>query len=89
MPGKNAVVYCNYGGTRTGVKEAILALKYLAQLLDHLGFGILDEWYMVGEYLPKKFKDFNRSGRLGDFRGRPNADALKAIAGRGKGILKG
>lgn len=87
MPGKKAVVYCTYGGAHTGVKEAIPAVKYIAQLLDHLGFEILDEWYIVGEYVPEKFRDFNISGRLGDIRGRPNADDLKAIAERVKGIL--
>jgi|LQYC01.1.fsa_nt_gi Flavodoxins len=88
IPGKKAVVYCTYGGAHTGVNEAIPAVKYMAQLFDHLGFEILDEWYIVGEYVPEKFKDFNRSGRLGDIRGRPNADDLKAIAERVKGILK-
>ena len=75
------------GGAHTGVDEAIPAVKYMAQLFDHLGFEILDEWYFVGEYVPKKFKDFNLSGRLGDIRGRPTADDLKVIAQRVKGIL--
>ena len=60
----------------------------MAQLFDHLGFEILDEWYIVGEYVPEKFKDFNLIGRLGDIRGRPNTGDLKAIAERVKGILK-
>jgi flavodoxin len=88
MPGKKAVVYCTYGGAHTGVNEAIPAVKYMAQLFDHLGFEILDEWYIVGEYVPEKFKDFNLSGRLGDIRGRPNADDFKAAAERVKEILK-
>ena len=58
LPDKKAVVYCTYGGAHTGVNEAIPAVKYMAQLFDHLGFMILDEWYFVGEYVPEKFKDF-------------------------------
>ena len=88
MSGKKAVVYCTYGGAHTGINEAIPAVKYMAQLFDHLGFEILDEWYIVGEYAPEKFKDFNIIGRLRDIRGRPTADDLKAIAERVKGILK-
>lgn len=88
LPGKKAVVYCTYGGAHTGVNEAIPAVKYMAQLFDHLGFEILDEWYVVGEYVPEKFKDFNLIGRLGDISGRPNADDLRAVAERVKGILK-
>ena len=88
MGEKKAVVYCTYGGAHTGVNEAIPAVKYMAQLFDHLGFVILDEWYIVGEYVPEKFKDFNLSGRLGDIRGRPNSDDLKRVAERAKGILK-
>lgn len=88
LPGKKAVVYCTYGGGHTGINEAIPAVKYMAQLFDHLGFEILDEWYFVGEYVPEKWKDFNLSGRLGDIRGRPNANDLKTVAERVKGILK-
>jgi len=40
-PGKKAVVYCTYGGVHTGVNEAVPAVKYMAQLFDHLGFDIL------------------------------------------------
>ena len=56
LPGKKTVVYCTYGGAHTGVKEAIPAVKYMAQLFDHLGFMILDEWCFVGEYVPKNLK---------------------------------
>jgi len=88
LPDKKVVVYCTYGGAHTGINEAIPAVKYMAQLFDHLGFGILDEWYFVGEYVPEKFKDFNLIGRLGDIRGRPNEDDLRVVAEKVKGILK-
>jgi flavodoxin len=88
MQGKKAVVYCTYGGAHTGINEAIPAVKYMAQLLDHLGFEIVDEWYIVGEYVPEKWKGFNLSGRLGDIRDRPDAHDLKAVAEQVKGILR-
>ena len=88
IAGKKAVVYCTYGGAHTGVNEAVPAVKYMAQLFDHLGFDILAEWYFVGAYVPEKFSDFNRIGRLGAIEGRPHADDLEAVAEFVKGILK-
>ena len=88
VPGKRAVVYVTYGGVHTGVNEAVPAAKYMAQLFDHLGFDLLGEWYFVGEYRPEGFQEFNVSGRLGDIRGRPNADDLKAAAELVKGALR-
>ena len=86
-PEKKAVIYCSYGGVHTGVNEAIPAVKYMGQLFDHLGFLVLDEWYVVGEYHPEKLKDFSVNGRMGDITGRPNEADLKDIAEKVKGIL--
>lgn len=86
-PDKKAVVYCTYGGVHTGINEAVPAVKYMAQLFDHLGFIILDEWYVVGEYVPEKMKPFSEKGRMGDIRGRPDEHDLNAVAERVKAIL--
>ena len=86
-PGKNAVIYCSYGGTHTGVNEAIPAIKYMAQLFDHLGYTILDEWYVVGAY-PEKMEAASTEGRLGDIRGRPNELDLHEVKEKVKGILR-
>jgi flavorubredoxin len=86
-PGKKAVVYCTYGGTHTGINEAIPAVKYMGQLFDHLGFEIVGEWYLVGEY-HGKYKDFSLGGRLGNIQGRPNEADLKDLAEKVKGILQ-
>ena len=87
-PDARAVVYCTYGGAHTGVNEAIPAVKYMAQLFDHLGFEILAEWYVVGEYKPEKFREHSVSGRLGDIRGKPNENDLNDVAERVKGIFR-
>jgi len=50
-PQSNAVVYCTYGGGHTGINEAIPTVKYMGQLFDHLGYNIIAEWYIVGEYV--------------------------------------
>ena len=84
-----AVVYCTYGGTHTGINEAIPSVKYMGQLFDHLGYTIVGEWYVVGEYKPEKMQGYSLGGRLGDIRGRPNGEDLREIAERVKGVFKG
>jgi hypothetical protein len=86
---KKAVVYCTYGGAHTGINEAIPAVKFMGQLFDHLGFEVVAEWYVVGEYpATNKFKDFSTLGRLGDTTGRPNDADLDDVASRVTGILR-
>jgi flavodoxin len=81
------VPYCTYGGVHTGINEAIPAVKYMGQLFDHLGFSILGEWYVVGEYKTKKLQSHSVGGRLGDIRGRPNQADLEEVAEKVKGVL--
>ncbi|MGD8565824.1 MAG: flavodoxin domain-containing protein [Candidatus Bathyarchaeota archaeon] len=83
----NVVVYCTYGGVHTGVNEAIPAVKFMGQLYDHLGFNIVGEWYVIGEYKTNEH-DRSISGRLGDIRGRPTVEDLKEVAEKVKGMLK-
>jgi hypothetical protein len=84
--GKKAVVYCTFGGAHTGINEAIPAVKYMGQLFDHLGFEIVAEWFVVGEY-HGKYSDFSAGGRLGNIQGRPNEADLRDVAERVKGVL--
>ncbi len=82
------VVYCTYGGVHTGTNEAIPAVKYMGQLFDHLGYTIVAEWYVIGEYNPERMRSHSASGRLGDIRGRPSEEDLRDVAGKGKGVLR-
>jgi flavorubredoxin len=77
VPGKTAVVFCTYSGPHTGLNEATTAGKYMAQLLEHIGFDVAGEWYVVGEF--HNGGDLNTLGRLGDIRGRPNEEDLARI----------
>jgi hypothetical protein len=87
-PSAYVVVYCTYGGVHTGINEAIPAVKFMGQLYDHLGYTIVGEWYVVGEYRTDRFRDRSIHGRLGDIRGRPNAEDLEEVAQKVKGILR-
>ena len=85
---KNAVMYCTYGGVHTGIREAVPAVKYMGQLFDHLGFHILDEWYVVGEYHPESMRKMSEKGRLGDIRGRPDQHDLQEVEQKVLGLLQ-
>jgi hypothetical protein len=87
-PSAYAVVYCTYGGVHTGINEAIPAVKYMGQLFDHLGYTIMAEWYIVGEYKTERLRGHSVAGRLGDIRGRPNEEDLRDVAAKVKGILQ-
>jgi flavodoxin len=77
MPGKTAIVFCTYSGPHTGINEATTAGKYMAQFLEHIGFGAAHEWYVVGEF--HGWPEANTLGRLGDIRGRPDAGDLSRV----------
>ena len=77
VPGKHALIFCTYSGPHTGINEAIPAGKYAGQFFEHLGFTVLDEWYVVGEFHGSVER--STQGRLGDIRGRPNAEDLEKI----------
>jgi hypothetical protein len=88
-PQKKGVAYCTYGGAHTGVNEAIPAVKYLGQLLDHLGYEVVAEWYIIGEYPGKgRLKGYSAGGRLGNIEGRPNEADLADVAERVAGVLR-
>ncbi|MGN0630453.1 MAG: flavodoxin family protein [Ruminococcus sp.] len=75
--GKDILLFCTYCGTHTGVKEAVPAVKYAAQYFEHVGFSVVDEWYIVGEYVGNEPN--NTLGRLGDVSGQPDESELARI----------
>ena len=87
-PSAYAVIYCTYGGVHTGINEAIPAIKFMGQLYDHLGYTIVSEWYIVGEYLTENLRDRSVNGRLGDIRGRPNQQDLSEVRENVLGLFK-
>jgi flavodoxin len=86
VPGKYALVFCTYSGPHTGINEAIPAVKYAGQFFDHLGFTVLDEWYVVGKFHGSE--EHSTKGRLGDIRDRPNEEDLKKIKADAAQLLK-
>ena len=77
VPGKSALIFCTYSGPHTGIREAKPAGLYAGQFFEHLGFTVLDEWYIVGEFHGRE--ELSTKGRLGDIRGRPNEEDLRKV----------
>jgi flavodoxin len=86
VSGKNALIFCTYSGPHTGVNEAIPAGKYTGQFFEHLGFTVLDEWYILSEF--HGAEEFSTKGRMGDIRGKPTEEDLKKIRDDAANLVK-
>lgn len=75
--GKNALVFCTYSGPHTGIDEAIPTGLYMGQFFDHMGFDVLDRWYVLSEFVGSE--EMSTLGRMGDIRGLPTQEELLAI----------
>lgn len=86
IPGKKAVVFVTYSGPHTGIDEAIPVGKYCNQFFEHLGFELVGEWYIVGEFHGSE--ENSTKGRLGDIRGRPNQQDLDEVKNKVSTLIK-
>jgi hypothetical protein len=77
LRGRNALVFCTYSGPHTGSREAVPAGKYAGQFFEHLGFAVLDEWYVLSEFHGDE--ELSTIGRMGDIRGLPSEQDLARI----------
>ena len=87
VPGKNGLIFCTYSGPHTGINEAIPAGKYMGQFLEHLGFTIVGEWYVLSEF--HGWEEGNVRGRMGDIRGKPTREELQKIQKDARQIADG
>jgi flavodoxin len=84
IPGKNALIFCTYSGPHTGIREAVPVGKYIGQFFEHLGFNVVDEWYVLGEFHGSE--EYNTLGRMGYIKGLPNEQDLKRIQESAKNL---
>jgi flavodoxin len=77
ISGKNALIFVTYSGPHTGMDEATPAGKYMRQFFEHLGFTVLDEWYVLSEFHGSL--ENSTKGRMGDIRGKPTREELLKI----------
>jgi hypothetical protein len=60
--------------------------KYIGQFFAHLGFTVVDEWYVLAE-LHNSLEN-STLGRMGDIRGKPTEDDLTSIRARAKALAQ-
>ena len=77
IAGKNALIFCTYSGPHTGLNEATPVGKYIGQFFEHIGFTVVDEWYVLSEFHGSEER--STKGRMGDIRGKPDEEDLKKI----------
>jgi hypothetical protein len=65
-PGKYTLVFCTFSGPHTGVNEATTTGKYIDQFFEHIGFTVIDEWYVLSEFHGRE--DYLIKGRMDDIR---------------------
>ena len=85
IKGKNALIFCTYSGPHTGLNEATPVGKYIGQFFEHLGFTILDEWYILSEFIGSEER--STKGRMGDIRGKPTIQELRKIKIKAKNLV--
>jgi len=77
VPGKNALVFVTWSGPHTGMDEATPVGKDIRQYFEHIGFTVIDEWYILCEFHGSL--ENSTKGRMGDIRGKPTAEDLQKI----------
>jgi len=77
VPGKNALVFVTYSGPHTGIDEATPVGKDIRQYFEHIGFNVIDEWYILSEFHGSL--ENSTIGRMGDVRGKPTTEELQKI----------
>jgi hypothetical protein len=75
--GKVALIFVTYSGPHTGIDEAIPAGKDMRQFFEHIGFNVIDEWYILSEFHDSL--ENSTKGRMGDIRGKPTSEDLQKI----------
>src|ERR1035437_1146115 len=50
VSGKNAIVFVTYSGPHTGIDEATPVGKDIRQYFEHIGFNVINEWYVLSEF---------------------------------------
>jgi hypothetical protein len=80
--GKKNLVFCTYSGPHTGIDEAIPTGLYMGQFFDHMGFDVLDKWYVLSEFIGSE--EMSTQGRMGDVRGLPTEKDLNDLKEKAK-----
>jgi len=83
---KYGICFCTYAGPHIGKNEALPMTMWLRSFLEHIGYAVLDQWHIVGQF--HKETEMNIKGRLGNIMGRPNDQDLLDVENRTKGVIE-
>jgi len=86
ISGKNALIFVTYSGPHTGLDEATPVGKYMRQFFEHIGFSIVDEWYILSEYIGSL--ENSTEGKMGDIRGKPTKKDLQKVKENTKRVAR-
>lgn len=86
LKGKSALVFCTYSGPHTGIREALPVGKYVGQFFEHLGFTVVDEWYVLSEFHGSE--EDSTLGRMGNIKGLPSQKDLTQLISRASNLAK-
>ena len=82
--GKSALVFCTYSGPHTGIDEAVPAGLYMGQFFEHIGFDVIDTWYILSEFIGSL--ECSTLGRMGDIRGLPSEADLEMLREKARAL---
>lgn len=85
IPGKYGICFCTYAGPHIGENEAIPMTMWLRSFLQHIGYSVLDQWHIIGQFHTET--SMNTHGRMGNILGRPNHKDLLDVENRTKGVI--
>jgi hypothetical protein len=68
-------MFCTYSEQHTGLREATPVGLYMGQFFEHIGFTVLDEWYVLSEFHGSEER--STKSRIGDIRGKPTEEELQ------------
>ena len=84
-PNRKALLFCTWSGPHTGMREAVPCMLSMEQYFQHLGFAIVDEWYVLSEFVGNIAN--STLGRMGDIRGLPTETELERITQQARNIV--
>lgn len=79
------MLFVTYSGPYTGIDEATPVGKDIRQYLEHIGFTVIDEWYVLSEFHGSL--ENSTKGRMGDIRGKPTEEDLQKIKENAKQVV--
>lgn len=77
------MIFATYSGPHTGLDEATQVGIYMQQFFEHIGFNVIDEWYILSEF-HVSLENSTKGRRT--LRGKPTQEELIKIKENAKSL---